>query len=201
LRIEFFFPEKRSVHIGTGFIVQDRAKEKYLMTCAHLVDDHDWHARYNITMRTMRGDRRIESFGSSLHVGRAIDLTRRDADGRPDMTRDLVIRPAAGGWAHPLPLAAADPCIGDWVWAVGCEAAAPRSDEKLFPGKVTDVTNGGYTMRKCVRFDPRGFSGGPVVNQQGEVVGNVLAGGPIVVGGATVSTLRRRLKENGVTAD
>jgi hypothetical protein len=146
----------------------------------------------------MRGDRRIESFGSSRHVGRSVDLKERLSNGQPDMTKDLVIRSAAGGWARPVSLASQDPKVGDWVWAVGCEAAAPASDEKLFLGRVSDVSEGGFTMQKHIRYNPRGFSGGPVVNQKGEVVGNVLAGGEDMVAGATVSTLRRRLKESGV---
>jgi S1-C subfamily serine protease len=201
LRIEFFFPDTRRLHIGTGFIVQDRKKEKYLMTCAHLIDDKDWKRCYRLCMRTMKGDRRIESYGSHLHVGRPVDLKQHGANGQPDMTTDLVIRPAAGSWARPLPLADDDPRVGDWVWAVGCESHARPTDEKLFLGKIIEVAEGGYTMRKVVNFDPRGFSGGPVVNQKGEVVGNVLAGSNTIVSGATVSTLKRRLKENGVSLD
>ncbi len=104
LRIEFLFPERRIRHIGTGFVIQDHRKEKYLLTCAHLVDERDWHVRYRVTMRTMKGDRRIESYGTSLHVGQSIDLRQRGASGQPDMTKDLVIRPAAGEWAKPLRL-------------------------------------------------------------------------------------------------
>jgi S1-C subfamily serine protease len=201
LRVEFVFPERRAMSLGTGFVVRDRAKNLYLVTCSHLLRDRDWDNRYSVHMQTMDGQRRIESLGSNLLAGAAVDLKRPMSNGWPDMTHDLVVRPIAGSWAHPLRLAKSDPGVGDWVWAVGCEAREPPGDERLFRGRVSQVANGGFVFEKIDPFDPRGFSGGPVVNSSGEVVGNILAGSGNLVSGATVNALRGRLHEAGIQID
>ena len=43
-----------------------------------------------------------------------------------------------------IPLAAQDPRVGDWVWALGREIASPRGNEKLFPCQIHEVADGGY---------------------------------------------------------
>jgi hypothetical protein len=91
--------------------------------------------------------------------------------------------------------------VGEWVWAVGNEAFKPLSNEKLYLGQIVDVSNGGYILKQNDRFDPHGFSGGPVINTRGEVIGNVLAGGGAFVSGATVTVLRQRLQANGIQVE
>ena len=201
LRLEFFYPERRRIFLGTGFVIRDRAKEDYLVTCVHLIDEKEWKHRYSVRMRTMNGSKTIQSLGSTLHVGNAVDVKHLGPDGRPDLTRDLVIRSVAGSWTRPLPLAPADPAVGEWLWAVGLEARHPPANEKLFPCRVVEVTRGGFTVEQHVAFDPRGFSGGPVVNARGQVAGNVLTGGMKRISGATVTTIRSCLRANGIPAD
>jgi hypothetical protein len=151
-------------------------------------------------MRTMDGQLAIESYGSSLYHGPAVN-PKATRHGRLDTTTDLVIRSVAGKSMRPLPMAAQDPRVGDWVWAVGRESASPLGNEKLFPCQIREVAEGGYVMKKQRKFDPRGFSGGPIVNAAGKVVGNVLAGGGEFIQGATVTTLRQRLKHVGIEVD
>jgi S1-C subfamily serine protease len=201
LRLEFPFPDKRIVHAGTGFIIQNLPGTKYLITCAHLIDQEEWRRRDKIQIRTMDGTIRIESLGPPLLLGQSVDLKHVMPNGRPDMTKDLVVRSIAGMWTKPIPLSRTDPRVGDWVWAVGCEAGQRLTDEKLYPGKVVEVSNGGYLFEPYQKFNPHGFSGGPVVNTRGEVVGNVIAGGSKVVGGATVTAIRQRLRDHGIYAD
>jgi S1-C subfamily serine protease len=201
LRLEFVFPEKHLRHTGTGFIVRERSGNTYLLTCAHLVDKKEWESRHSVTMRFMNNETVIHSLGPSVYIGTPVDLKHLGSNGRPDMTHDFVIRSVVGNWARPLPLAKADPKPGEKVWAIGCESGKPASDEQLFAGEVVEVMGGGYTFKKHVAFDPRGFSGGPVVNRQGQVIGNVLAGGGDFVSGATVGTMRRRLAEKGIVVD
>lgn len=201
MRLEFDYPAQRMRFLGTGFVVRDRSRADWLLTCAHLIGEKAWEDRYQVKMRTMKGDRVIRSFGTTLHVGVSVDVEHGSIGNWPDMTQDLVIRLVAGEWVQPMRLARNDPEVGDWVWAVGCETRRPPSDEKLFLGQVVEVARGGFVFRKQVAFDPHGFSGGPVVNTRGEVVGNVLAGGGPFVSGATVSTLRQRLKAKGISVD
>ena len=149
----------------------------------------------------MDGRRLIESLGPSLHVGTTADLQHVGPDGRPDLTEDFAVRLVLGTWARPLTLAATEPAVGDWVWVVGREFGLPPGDELLYLGQITEVADGAYVLKQRDPFDGHGFSGGPVVNRKGEVVGNVVAGGPGLLSGATVGTLRRRLAEHGITAD
>ncbi len=201
MRLEFYYPSQHICYLGTGFVVRDRAKADWLITCAHLIGEKAWQDRYQVTMRTMKGDRIIRSFGTTLHVGASVDVYHATRHGWPDMTQDLVVRLVAGEWVQPLPLAKADPQVGDWVWAVGCEAHRPPSDEHLFLGRIVEVADGAYVLKKQVDFVPGGFSGGPILNTRGEVIGNLLAGRGDLVSGATVSTLRRRLKAKGIVVD
>jgi hypothetical protein len=201
MRLEFDYPARRMGFLATGFIVRDRAKADWLLTCAHGLGEKGWEDRYQVKMRTMKGDRIIRSFGTTLHVGLPVDVYDRSWGGWPDMTQDLVIRLVAGEWVQPMRLAKADPEVGDWVWAVGCEARRPPSNEKLFLCQVVEVSGGAYIFKKQVNFFPGGFSGGPVINARGEVIGNLLAGRRDLISGASVSTLRQRLKAKGIVVD
>jgi S1-C subfamily serine protease len=201
LRIEFRYPEKHFMGLGTGFVIRDQSGNDYLMTCAHLVNDGGWDARYRIRMRTMDHARTIEDYGDTLHIGKSVDLQQVRGRGGPDMTQDLIVRSIAGDWMHPLRLAEQDPKVGDSVWVVGCEAKDPPHDEGFYPVRIVGVGRGGYTARKLGTFDPRGFSGGPVVNSAGVVVGNVLVGSDSNVGGSVVSAIRRHLAEHGITPE
>jgi S1-C subfamily serine protease len=201
MRLEFDYREKGIQFLGTGFVVRDRTKQDYLLTCAHLIGEKEWQNRYHVKMRTMNGQRQVDSFGSTIHVGAAVDLKQRGPNRWPDMTKDLVIRAVSGEWAKPLPLSKSDPVVGEWVWAVGNEAFKPLSNEKLYLGQIVDVSKGGYVLRQYDRFDAHGFSGGPVINTRGEVIGNVLAAGGPFVSGATITVLRQRLEAKGIQVD
>lgn len=204
LRLEFVDVEQRRVSGGTAFFIKGRSDQHYLLTCAHLIEEKKWRDLAGLNMHTMDNVKHIELFGPSLKkfVGSAVNLDKRSLGGLPDLTRDLVIQEFPDArWAKPLPLAAADPKLDDQVWVVGCEYGRPPSNENLYPGRIVRVSEGGYVLEKGVAFNPRGFSGGPVVNRKGEVVGNVLAATDRVILGATVSTLRKKLKENGISLE
>jgi hypothetical protein len=201
LRIEFLFPEERRAALGTGFVIRDHSRQLYVLTCAHLLAQQQWETRFSVRMRTMNGGKQIESLGSSVFVGTAVDLKRPERNGWPDMTHDLVARAVDGSWARPLPLSHEGPHVGEAVWAVGCEWGKPSSDEKLFAGRVVQVSEGGFVFEKKDPFDPRGFSGGPIVNSRGEVIGNILTGGGNLVSGATSAAIRRRLESAGINVD
>jgi hypothetical protein len=201
LRIEFSYPEKHFMGLGTGFVIRDQAGNDYLMTCAHLVNDGGWEARYRIRMRTMDNMRSIDDYGDTLHIGKSVDLQQPRGRGGPDMTQDLIVRSVAGDWMQPLRLAEQDPKVGDSVWVVGCEAKDPPHSERFYPVRIAGVGRGGYTARKLGTFDPRGFSGGPVINSAGLVIGNVLVGSESTVGGSVVTAIRRHLSEHGITPE
>jgi S1-C subfamily serine protease len=200
-RLEYVYPGQGVRVAGTGFIVRDTADCDYLLTCAHVLDARPGQAHGSLRMRTMDGSQVIRSSGAAIHVGRAVDLTQRGADGRPDMTYDFAVRLVSGRGARPLTLAKKDPAVGDRVWVIGQEVGQPPAPEYYYPGTIDHVADGGFVMKQLETFNAHGFSGGPVVNARGEVVGNVLTGGAGFVGGATVSTIRARLAEEGITVD
>jgi hypothetical protein len=103
---------------------------------------------------------------------------------------------------QPLPLSTAAPKIGDSVWLVGLESGK-RDRQQLYECKVLAVSDDEFEYAGVNPVNPWDFSGGPVVNEKGAVVGNLLAGnrtGSHLVG-VTVAVIRRRLRENGIEVD
>ena len=80
---------------------------------------------------------------------------------------------------------------------VGLEGGQ-RGPQKFFKAKVTGAEQGGVTLKQQDRFQLRGFSGGPVLNTQGQVVGTVLGGPEPTILCSKVSALRKRLQEAGI---
>lgn len=96
-----------------------------------------------------------------------------------------------------LPLAAEDPKKNEWVWVAGLEGGQ-RGPQKLFRANVTGAESWGVTLRQEDRFQLRGFSGGPVLNAQGQVVGTILGGNEPTILCSKVGSLRKRLQEAGI---
>jgi S1-C subfamily serine protease len=155
---------------GTGFLVTDQAGKVYFLTAAHIMDDEtEWRSVRNLSLATMAGERIGSAKPSALRwVGKPFN--ERDA------TTDFAIwEPTCDTPPVPLTLAAEDPKKNEWVWVTGLEVAQ-RGPQKFFRAKVTGAEQGGVTLRQEDRFQLRGFSGDPVLNTQGQVVGTVLAG-------------------------
>lgn len=109
-------------------------------------------------------------------------------------SEDFAIWPLPeGAKVTVLELAVDEPKAGDWVWIVGQQGEQPL---KFYRARVTQVVSGTMVMTQFDRFDPTGFSGGPVVNAEGKVVGTMLAAENPgnVRQGATVAHIRERLK-------
>ncbi len=72
------------------------------------------------------------------------------------------------------PLAARNPEVGQRVWIVGKEYKEKGPTANLYSGTIAEVSTGVIALVEDVPFDGTGFSGGPVVNAKGEVVGTVI---------------------------
>lgn len=177
---------------GTGFLVKDQAGKTYFLTAAHVMDDEaEWRTVRGLSLATMAGQEIGSAKPTALKwVGKAFDVV--------DTTVDLVIwEPTFDQPPAPLALAAEDPKKNEWVWVAGLEGGQ-RGPQKLYRCKVTGAESGGVTLRQEDRFQLRGFSGGPVLNAQGQVVGSVLGGNEPTVLCSKVSAIRKRLAEAGI---
>src|SRR5262245_11933525 len=182
----------QGVAAGTGFLIQDKGGKIYFLTAAHVMDDErEWRSVKNLTLATMSGERIGLARPNALKwIGKPFD--------EADTTTDLAIwEPTFDRPPTALTLAADDPKKNEWVWVVGLEGGQ-RGPQKLFRCKVTGAEQGGVKLRQEDRFQLRGFSGGPVLNAQGQVVGTVLGGPEPSILCSKVSALRKRLTEAGI---
>jgi len=181
----------RIVPAGTGFVVADAAGKKYLLTAAHLMDDaKEWGTVQSVALNAMEGGELARGTGRPLLIGRSFDES--------NCGEDLVIWPLAdGAKATPVKLAADDPKKNEWLWAVGQEPRA-SGPQKAYRCKVTGTTMGGLALVQHDKFEMMGFSGGPLFNANGEVVGSVLGGRGRDMIVSRVSGIRKKLAAAGV---
>jgi len=180
----------RSLTAGTGFVVRDTAGKTYFLTAAHVMDQGDWRRVTNVSLATMSG----ESIGSLQpgglkHIGAPFD--------RAGAAADIIIWEAPLENATALPLAAEDLKRNEWVWAVGQEMGR-RGTGRTFRCKVTGSESGGIVLEQHERFELRGFSGGPVINAKGQVVGAILGGREPRVLCSRITSIRDRLSQVGI---
>jgi S1-C subfamily serine protease len=179
---------------GTAFIVRSKTGQLYMLSAAHVMDnDAEWQQVRAVTLKQMGGGEVAKVKERPVFIGKPLDV-----GGVPS---DLVIWPLAdGAKVTPLKLAAEDPKKNEWVWAVGQEPGS-SGPQKLYRCKVTGTDSGGFTLKQHDTFEMRGFSGGPIINAKGEVVGSLLAGKSpdMIISG--VSSIRQRLVEAKVEVE
>lgn len=184
----------RTSAAGTAFVVRGKTGQLYMLTAAHVMDDAaEWQQVRGVALREMAGADVARVKGSPLFIGKPFDT-----GGAPS---DLVIWPLVDGAnVTPLKLAAEDPKTNEWLWAIGQEMGS-KGPQKLYRCKVVGTDAGGITLVQHDRFEMRGFSGGPIVNAKGEVVGSLLAGRSPDMMMSAVSSIRQRLAEARVEVD
>jgi len=180
----------RPVTAGTGFFVRDTGGKLYFLTAAHVMETSEWRRVNSVALATVGG----ESVGSLQpgglkHVGAPFDHAGAQAD--------LVIWEAPLDNVTILPLGTEDLKRNEWVWVVGQEMNR-RGSGRLFRCKVTGAESGGMVLEQQERFDVRGFSGAPVVNEKGQVVGAVLGGSEPKVLCSKVTSIRERVAQQGI---
>ncbi len=194
LRPQFSYGNDKTQRTGTAFAIRAKSGQKYLITAAHLYRDDEWPTMQTITLSTMEGKVVGHCEGAPLYIGKYTEDSPHSKAWIRNYSEDLMITPLPeNSSAEPLPLAASDPVREDLVWVVGCEADKP-GDQKLYACRVVKVSDTDFQYAPLDGFDPWDFSGGPVVNQNGEVVGNLLAGSQSLLVGTTVGVMRRRFK-------
>jgi hypothetical protein len=178
----------KDVPAGTAFVVQDKSGKLYMLTAAHIMDNEaEWNQVQSVSLDVMGSEEAAKAQGRPTFIGKPFDKGNAGVD--------LVIWPLAdGAKVAPLKLAAADAKMNEWVWVVGQE---PGHDgpQKMYRCKVTGTEMRGIVLQQHDRFEMRGFSGGPIVNAQGEVIGSLLGGNAPTIVACKVSSIRERLGE------
>jgi hypothetical protein len=183
---------------GTVFVVKAPSGKKVAVTAAHVLEPKEWAMLRSTKLSTMAGKKVLDLAGKPAYVGRAFDELpplRKSPVSIYNTSEDFAL------WVLPdaaeltvLELADREPKVNEWVWIAGQQQGRPLL---FYRSKVTDVLNGTMVMEQHDRFNPVGFSGGPVVTAEGKVIGTMLAGDPKgnMRQGATVGNLRKRLKD------
>ena len=187
LRPRFYFDGASAKSAGTAFVVADLSGKLYLCTAAHLMeDDAEWRRVRGVTLRHFgKGPIVAKSEGRPASIGKGFS----DADA----STDLVVWPLAeGANVTPLRLATEDLKRNEWAWVIG-EDPDKAGRQYRYRCKVTGAARGGFTLEKYDPFDSRGFSGCPIVNANGDVVGSLLGGNSSVVLASFASSIRARL--------
>jgi hypothetical protein len=183
---------------GTVYVVKSPSGKKLAVTAAHVLEPNEWAALRSTTLTTMAGKKVLELPGKPKYVGRAFDQLPELRKGPVPIfntSEDFAV------WVLPdaadvtvLELADHEPKVNEWVWIAGQQEGKPLL---FYRSKVTEVRDGTVVMEQHDRFDPTGFSGGPVLTAEGKVIGTMLAGNPKanMRQGSTVGNLRKRIKD------
>jgi S1-C subfamily serine protease len=178
--------------MGTAFVVKDKAGKAYMLTAAHVLDSEaDWKKIESCDLIHFgRGGVGLGGCsGKPIYVGKPFDKGKAGLD--------LVIWPlSADAKVTALKLAAEDAMKNEWVWVVGQEANRDLDDEQTsYLCKVTGAEGGGILLTQKDEFRIQAFSGAPIVNAKGEVIGSLLGGRDKTIIAAKVSSIRERLAE------
>jgi V8-like Glu-specific endopeptidase len=184
----------RTASAGTAFVLKAPSGKRVALTAAHILDPGEWDSLTTTTLTPLLSGTAITVSGRPAYVGKSFDERTPVVGGfapRFDTSEDFAIWTLpAGAEATPLELAAEDPKVNEWVWVVGQE---PGKAMQFYRAKVTRSKQGTVEIRQHDRFNPHGFSGGPVLSADGKVVGTTLAGANGTGQGAATSNIRRRL--------
>lgn len=196
-RPEFHFNNGQApASAGTAFVVKSATGDRYLLTAAHLLDTKEWKSVQSVKLKDFRGGKTLgQSVGAPIYIGRGMDPARDETE------FDLaVFKLAPGDSTTPLKLAATYP-NQNRLWAVGCEVTSRDGVQRVFELKPNMAANKSIVLDKINRFNVQAFSGGPLVDHNGVVVGSLLGANETTVIGTSVDALRQRLTEKGIIVD
>lgn len=201
----FKLQDGREIQAGTAFAATMDGGAPVLISAMHLFGeagglDHDLpgaslpEAIAAVELYDMEYGQPLARAGAELiRDGKATDFSTGDC------SQDVVafaLDPKAS--LGVLPLAKTNPTVGTRVWAVGREYKDHGAEARLYAGTVTEVKDTALSVEEDVAYEGQGFSGGPVVNARGEVIGTTIGSGKSFGRAITylnpVESIRRRLR-------
>ena len=208
LRPTFQMADGKTYSAGTAFAARmSPGSTPLLLTALHLLGTSGGLDRELAPAELDRQVRIIYllPMGGRQPVGAARGALRKTGPTLPQDDLDIE-NDLAAFKLHPrsrvnaLPLALRNPRLGEWVWVVGDRYDSQPPAQRLFPARVMSPAPNQMLVRFRDDFEVRGFSGAPLINQRGEVVGVLIGSGAGVrIGLANpVSNIRRLLSAEGV---
>ena len=206
----FQLRDGHQIQAGTAFATTLDGSPPVLLSAMHLFGeagglDHDLPAATLPEAISAVAVYDMEYNQPLAHAGAELIRDSKAADFEAnDMSQDVVAFALdANVPLGVLPLAKTNPAVGTRVWAVGREYKDHGATAKLYGGTITEVKATNIVMEEDTPFEGRGFSGGPVVNAQGQVIGTVIGGGKIYGHAVSllnpVESIRRHLQTAGIS--
>lgn len=187
---------------GTAFLARPwRGADPLMITALHLFkSDGNQLASESldeavaaVDLYTLKRDRKIvTAVKSRIRTGH-VDMSSSDISG--DVAA-FAMDESLGFSPFSLLLAKETPMADEPVWVVGDEFDSPNPQQKLWPAKTLLATSDIVTFTLTENATLPGFSGSPVVNRAGHVVGLVSATNGRFVFAVGVSSLLKHLKKS-----
>ncbi len=202
LRPQFLLRDGRVLEAGTAFVARDpRSGRPILMTALHLLGPDGGNTR-QIPISRVNSEVvqvRAKRFGSNEIVA-----TARRCVSRTGFVGDGAYKDDCVAWqidtlgknTVPLALSTRDlKSAGEVAWIVGNTYEKSASGVRLYRGVGWLQSNAEASVRPEETFEVRGFSGAPILNRQGEVVGLVSASDSSnTTYGAPIGRVRRNIR-------
>ncbi|HQR05188.1 MAG TPA: hypothetical protein PLN21_00100 [Gemmatales bacterium] len=179
---------------ANAFCVQWPGGRRYLVSHAGLLTQSDWQQVTRVSLRVHGDKQLVPVVLKPLYLGPFTEDHQPNLLTHPDLGLDLVV------WSMPeqikgkgYPLATSCAVPGEDVWVVALPVRNTNA-QSHFHCRVLEYSDHALSIQPLDRLSLDQVIGLPVVNQRGEVLGNVLGGNDLTLIGASFQGLERQLK-------
>jgi hypothetical protein len=181
---------------ANAFCIQWGAGRRYLVSHASILTQNDWQQVSRVSL-TGRDNLRVPLEVKPLYLGTYTEDHQPNLLTNPDLGLDLVV------WSMPdiligtgLSLASTSAVPGEDVWIVALPGKNTNA-QSHFHSRVLEHSDKALSIQPLDRVPLDQIIGSPVINQRGEVLGNVLGGNDLTLIGAGFQGIKHRLKTIG----
>lgn len=190
-RPEFHYGQDEVQTTGTVFFLRDKKGVRYLITAAHLYKKDEWGSMRKIMLADMLKHQLGECKEKPVFLGKFTEDSEASKAILPDMSEDLAILRVPDDLSFKtLRLATQLPAKDETIWVVGCELESNQG-QQLYPCRFLNNSAKLMTFKPLTKFEPDDFSGAPLVNKSGEVIGTMNGGNPNFYMGTPLSAIRK----------